>query len=529
MSSSHSYIPLLAAGVFGGLLWYVISSGRRMKLPPGPKRLPVIGNAHQVPTETPWRAFSEWGKKYGDIMHIDIVGKPIVIINSEKIARDLLVKRATIYSDRPHFVMAGELVGYSAPFAMQSYNDNWRRQRRLISHDFAQNNTPRYHGLQEKGSPNPCPERSRESGIARLSSQIARLTNCTFISLVSRRLSRRIGIIIFRVTYGYYLQSENDPILTTPLEAMDNFSYSTTPGNFLVDFIPILKYLPRWVPGSGFLATAERWRKLFYDSTYRPYNWCKKNLETGQTLLPNLCATILQNPTHQLSEDEETKLIWAASSVLGGGLDTNMSSALTFYLAMILNPSIQEKAHAEIEAVVGKDRLPTINDRPNLPYIRSIITEVLRSSPAIPLCLPHCASQDDIYNGLLIPKGSMIMPNIWHMLHDPEAYPNPMEFYPERFNNLDSEMDKVKDLVFGFGRRVCPGMHFAEGTLFAIVSTTLATCKILPGLDANGKEKIPEFEFTSGTIIFPKPFTLRLKARSTEALGLLAEVSTAVE
>ncbi|KAJ3511792.1 hypothetical protein NLJ89_g3892 [Agrocybe chaxingu] len=482
-----------------------------MKLPLGPKRLPVIGNAHQVPTESPWRAFSEWGKKYGDIMHIDIVGKPIVIINSEKIARDLLVKRAAIYSDRPHFVMAGELVGYSAPFAMQSYNDNWRRQRRLISHDFAQNNTPRYHGLQEK-----------EARI------LVRNVLQNPESLVSQ-VKLRIGIIIFRVTYGYYIQSENDPILTTPLEAMDNFSYSTTPGNFLVDFIPILKYLPRWAPGSGFLSTAERWRKLFYDSTYRPYTWCKKNLETGQTLLPNLCATILQNPTHQLSEDEETKLIWAASSVLGGGLDTNMSSALTFYLAMILNPGIQEKAHAEIEAVVGRDRLPTINDRPNLPYIRSIIAEVLRSSPAIPLCLPHCTSQDDIYDGLLIPKGSMIMPNIWHMLHDPDVYPNPMEFDPERFNNLDSEMDKVKDLVFGFGRRVCPGMHFAEGTLFAIVSTTLATCKILPGLDTNGKEDIPEFEFTSGTIVFPKPFTLRLKARSTEALSLLAEVSTAVE
>lgn len=87
------------------------------------------------------------------------------------------------------------------------------------------------------------------------------------------------------------------------------------------------------------------------------------------------------------------------------------------------------------------------------------------------------------------------------MLHDPEVYSNPMEFNPERFEGLDSEMKKVTDLTFGFGRRVCPGIHFAEGTFFAIVATVLATCDILPGLDENGKEVLPKYEYTSGTIV----------------------------
>lgn len=88
------------------------------------------------------------------------------------------------------------------------------------------------------------------------------------------------------------------------------------------------------------------------------------------------------------------------------------------------------------------------------------------------------------------------------MLHDPEIYPDPMEFKPERFDGLDSEMKKVTDLAFGFGRRVCPGMHFAEGTLFAIIATALATCDILPGLDEHGKEVLPKYAYTPGTITY---------------------------
>lgn len=88
------------------------------------------------------------------------------------------------------------------------------------------------------------------------------------------------------------------------------------------------------------------------------------------------------------------------------------------------------------------------------------------------------------------------------MLHDPEIYPHPDEFDPDRFGGLESEMTKVNDLTFGFGRRVCPGMHFAEGTLFAIIATALATCDILPGLDEDGKEAMPTRGYITGTITY---------------------------
>jgi len=115
------------------------------------------------------------------------------------------------------------------------------------------------------------------------------------------------------------------------------------------------------------------------------------------------------------------------------------------------------------------------------------------------------------------------------MLHDPEIYPNPMEFNPDRFNGLDSEMKKATNPIFGFGRRLCPGMHFADGTLFAIIATTLATCDILPGLDEKGNEVLPRYAYTSGTIVFPEPFTMRLKTRSAQAAALLTNAAATTD
>ena len=99
-------------------------------------------------------------------------------------------------------------------------------------------------------------------------------------------------------------------------------------------------------------------------------------------------------------------------------------------MCMILNPDVQMKAQLELDSVIGADRLPVINDREDLPYLRSVVAEVYRFAPAVPLCMsmfismfdthseitpgvPHASNQDDVYEGYFLPKGTWIMPNIW--------------------------------------------------------------------------------------------------------------------
>ncbi|KAJ7499641.1 putative monooxygenase [Mycena latifolia] len=475
---------------------------RKDCLPPGPRRLPLIGSALHVPRAYPWLTFTEWAKTYGNIVYADVVGQPLIIVNSAKIAKDLLDQRSAIYSDRPSMPMAN-LSGYGQPFILQPYGENWRQQRKIVAQDFSQTGVIRYHPLQE------IEARKLVLGIID--------DPTTFI----RQIKLRMGTIIIRVTYGHYLKDEEDPFLTSPLTAMHNFSKATAPGAWMVDFLPFLQYMPKWMPGASFLTTAAKWRQIVWDTTREPYVWSKKNLESGTVLLPNMCSTVLDEADRNPTSEHEDRLLWAASTLMGAGMDTNMSTVSIFFLAMMLNPSVQSKAKKELDDVIGQDRLPTIQDKADLPYIRSIMTEVLRWRPAVPLGMPHSLSQDDVYDGMHLPKGSLMIPNVWCMLHDPENFPNPDVFDPDRYRNLDSEMEKVAELAFGFGRRVCPGRLFAEGTFFAIVATVIATCKILPPIDANGNEVIPNITFSSGTIIFPSKFDVDIKCHSEKARELL--------
>ncbi|KAF9474971.1 cytochrome P450 [Pholiota conissans] len=505
MNSTYTAVSLvLAIG-----LWFIHAQRAKRRLLPGPPRLPFIGSALYMPTRRPWLVFSEWDKTYGGIFQLDVLGKSIVVINSLKIAKDLLDKRSSIYSDRPHAIMAGDLnesIGFSKSLGFLPYGDTWRKQRRIVIQNFTPSMVPKYHALQEKEAATLVKNVLEDPDTLR------------------KELHFRIGVIILRATYGYYVTSPDDYILQLGRKGIECFSRTSAPGRYLVDMIPALQYLPSWMPGADFLKEAAEMRTLLHEVANAPYHWCKSNLDNGKTLMPNLCGTIIQNTEEEELKEVQHNVIWGAVSMLGGGLDTNVSTALSFVMAMILHPEIQKKAQAELDAVVGKERLPLISDRANMPYVRRIMAETLRWGPPAPLSLPHAVSEDDVYEGYYIPKGTLVLPNIWHMLHDPEVYPNPAQFNPDRFAT-DEDVSKTQELAFGFGRRICPGMHFAEGSLFAIIATMLATCDILPGLDAQGREVMPECVYTSGTVVLPEAFGVRLRARSKVVVGLLDEAS----
>jgi cytochrome P450 len=80
---------------------------------------------------------------------------------------------------------------------------------------------------------------------------------------------------------------------------------------------------------------------------------------------------------------------------------------------MTLYPEVQRKAQEEIDAVVGTHRLPNIDDRDSLPYIDSLLKEVLRWGPATPLAGPHRVTRDDEHDGYFIPEGTSVIVNVW--------------------------------------------------------------------------------------------------------------------
>jgi len=135
--------------------------------------------------------------------------------------------------------------------------------------------------------------------------------------------------------------------------------------------------------------------------------------------------------------------------------------------------------------------------------------------------------EDDEYDGYFIPKGTVVMGNAWAILNDPTVYSEPEKFIPERYIK-DGKLDPtVRDPVvaaFGFGRRICPGRHLSDNSLYAMISSVLSVYDITPVYDDQGNTVDLAVEFTSGMLTYPVPFKCRITPRSHAAETLVREL-----
>ncbi|KAI0701989.1 cytochrome P450 [Cytidiella melzeri] len=485
--------------------------------PPGPRGLPFVGNAFQIPVDRQWLKFDQWIREYGpslrDVVQVTIMGQPTLILGSVKAASELLDHKGLIYSDRPSAVMAGELVGWNRGlgYSPGPHSPRFREFRRLF-----------HHFMGPRQAQNPLLLTAQQENAARL---LLRVVNDPegFMS----HMRQSTGALILRLTFGYNVveDQKEDPLVKIVEKAMQGFARASEPGAFLVDTIPLLKYVPSWVPGAGFQREAERMHRDLEELYDVPYGFVKREMSKG-IVSPSFVSTYLEGKVTPTSEEEEL-IKAAAASLYSGGADTTPSSLASFILAMCLYPAIQTRAHAELDSVIGSEwqRLPTFADRPNLPYINAVVLEILRWNPAVPLGLAHQLTQDDVYRGWRLKKGTVVWANIWTMLHSDDAFQNASQFRPERFLNdqgkpcqLSKETDPATG--FGFGRRVCPGMYFADNSIFIAVAMMLYVFTVSKARSLDGGVIEPEVEY-DGFISHPRPFKCILEPRSVAAEALI--------
>lgn len=187
---------------------------------------------------------------------------------------------------------------------------------------------------------------------------------------------------------------------------------------------------------------------------------------------------------------------------------------------------VQAKGQAEIDSVIGAtSRLPEFDDRPLLPYVDAILRELLRWIPVVPLGIPHATSKDDVYDGRFIPKGALVIINVWAMSRDESKHGADVEeFRPERHltaENNSSPQPISTDPIFGLGRRICPGRFTAEGVIWIAIVNILATFQIVKSKDIFGEEINVKKEFTSGIAVQPAHFTCSFVSRSKERASTL--------
>ncbi|KAK0479595.1 cytochrome P450 [Armillaria novae-zelandiae] len=503
-SSIHTLdISIILVGLI--FAWHLFRRTRRSTAPypPGPRGLPLIGNLLDMPSQKEWLTFAKWGEKYGDITSVSILGQRMVVVNSVQPAMTLLDKMGSISSDRPLVAMGGELIGWKNSLGFMPYDARFRNLRRMAHQLFGSNATMKQFV--------PMVELEAHRFLKRVSATPEEL---------SAHIRKTAGAIILQISHGYAIQEENDPFVKLAEETMDQFSLSTALGSFLVNLIPILRHIPEWFPGAGFKRTAREWASTLNEFVERPHNYVKEEMAAGRARL-SLTSSHLEGG---VSAEEECDIKWLAGSLYAGGADTTVASVYAFFKAMLLYPEVQAKAQAEIDAVIGHDRLPRFDDRERLPYINALVLEVTRWHTVGPTDIPHCVTEDVIQSGYLIPKGSLIVANIWKMLHDPSVYKEPFKFNPDRFIRTETkepELDPYK-MVFGFGHRICPGRVLADASIFLSCATVLAVYNISK-YSENGIVFEPDTEHTAGTISHPTPFKCTIKVRSRKALDLIDE------
>ncbi|KAG6375513.1 cytochrome P450 [Boletus reticuloceps] len=486
---------------------YIIKRRRRwhppnVPLPPGPRSFPLLGAALSIDASKPWFTYFVWRKSFGDLIYTRIFHMDVLIINSVKVARDLLDHRSNIYSDRPRFATT-EPYGIADGTILLPYGDTWRLHRRIYHQALNSEAAAKYRPMQ----------------CAKARQLIVNLAEDP--RHYSAHLHTYSTSIIMSIVYGYDTAPTNDPYVEYAEQGVKAISKATDPkGAALLAMFPFLLKLPTWMPGSF---KAEAALAMYYATGFRKvlFGMALERIATGVGT-PSMISDAVKKNEINGNLSEVTLAIRNTSAVAYGGrylwriycstlahtsMQLRRKHLNVFVLAMVLFPEAQKRAQKEIDTVVGSDRLPNFSDRPSLPFVEAVLRETFRWYPAAPLALPRATTNEDVYEGSYIPKG----PGIGH---DEQTYPEPFKFNPERFIKEDGTLTEEDfPFGFGFGRRICPGRHVADASMWIAIASMLATLDFLKAKDDHGNEIDFSPEFISGPTSRPKPFPCRIVPR----------------
>jgi len=355
------------------------------KLPPGPRGYPIIGNLLELRKEQ-WLKFATWRKDYGDLIYLTAVGQSIVVLNSHKVAADLLDRRSGIYSDRPQNIVGRDIMTGGFFFPLAQYGDAWRRMRKVSHEGFNKGLVKRFHTTQTTE---------------------ALLLACGLLDEPVKweeYCCRSAASSILSVLYGYpTIVSERDHTVEAINDCADRLTRALYPGAHLVEFFTWMRYIPsslaKWkrVAENSFKKDSEMFEGLLHTA--------EANVEKGDDH-QSLCSTLVRDADrNKLSPIERS---WLAGALFIGASDSTAVSMAWWILAMLAYPETQARAQAELDAVVGRARLPTFADYSFLPYIRAMAQETLRWRPSGPLGVPHRLTEDDWYEGMLSQRARFV-------------------------------------------------------------------------------------------------------------------------
>ncbi|XP_031489382.1 flavonoid 3'-monooxygenase-like [Nymphaea colorata] len=438
-------VALLAA--LWAVVWYF--RWRNSQLPPGPTGWPLIGSLLALGA-MPHHSIAELAKRYGPILSLRLGTTTVVATCSASAAREFLKHNDANFLSRPLNAAAKHMAYDSHDMVWADYGPKWRSLRKICAvHLFSNNVLDEFRHVREKEVEILAALLARDGKAGKSVEVGEALSVCMTNALGKVLIGRRV------------LEGEEDAgeFRGMVLEVMQ------LAGVFNIgDFVPSLDWM-------DLMGVAKKMKALHrrldgFLQRIVDEHTCSSGAR-GQGDVLSVLLRLKDDPVGldgldvKLTDTDIKALLF---DLFTAGTDTSTSTVEWAIAELIRQPCIQKKVQAELDSVVGRDRLVKESDIPNLTYLQAIVKETFRLHPATPLSLPHIASESCQVAGYHIPKGARLLVNVWAISRDPSIWTDPLEFQPERFmpgskyEHIDVRGNDFEVIPFGAGRRICPGM-----------------------------------------------------------------------
>ena len=380
--------------------------------------------------------------------------KTWIVLNTDRVASEIIAKRGKITNERPHMPIASDLVSNGKRTVIRQ-EDEWREGRRVMHQLLSGSNLKVYAGMQELESVDMLRRYLREP------------------NLWFAHNFRYATSVLYRIVMGYPLNKTRAQLDSYQRVTIE---FVTTINRSYVDFFPLLSKLPHFLqPWRHYWAQMGSFHRRVFQEWWKPV----KTAVANGSAPPSFVRDVLLHPDMRYSGDDEEAMYLATSVMAAGGDNTRMTINV-FIMAMVTRPQAQARARQEIDRVCtdGESlRLPRMTDLSEMPYVGAMIKEVLRWRPTVPIVPPHQLTEDLEIEGFFIPAGTTFLINSIGLSTE---FDNAHEFQPERWID-GSGAEKVPNFWgFGGGRRICVGWKVAQQALFIAFARLLYCFELSP-------------------------------------------------
>lgn len=448
--------------------YFLIKRKRSYNLPPGPNRLPILGNLHQLGS-LPHLSLDRLSKKYGPLMFLQLGSVPTLVISSSDVVRDIIKTKDSIFSDRPDGLYAVNKFSYNCnDISFAPYGDSWKELRKIASLELL--SSKRVQSFQSV----------REQEVEILIDTIAQSSgpiNLSKLFLVF------VNNIVSRVTFGkkYKSLEEGDEESNGKFDEVMHETQALL-GEFVIsDYCPWLKFLNKL---NGFEAKVENnFKELdkLYDEVIADH-LDRKRPESEQEDFVDVLLRIQKERTNNGVGLNNQHMKGVLSDMFCAGTDTSAVTLVWIMAELIRNPTAMKRAQDEVREYAkgkGKGKIEE-SDLSNFAYLKAIVQETFRLLPPVPLLVPRQTTEECMIKGYKIPARTRVFINATSIGMDPNCWENPEKFEPGRFlgTSLDFKPQQNFEMIpFGVGRRGCPGISFG------MVIIELALANLLYRLD----------------------------------------------